>query len=77
MFIEFEQGIVNAEQVRMAFLKEARDTEDKSIVTYYSIVLIFPESPQGSYHWYFKGDEKELAEKEFNKIKQRLLGKDN
>lgn len=79
MFIEFDGILVNVDlmkEISLGSISEQK-ASSRAYVGGYKISMCVYNSDEFDYMWFFTKDEKELAEKEFNKIKERLLGKDN
>lgn len=80
MFIEFKDSDGDDILINTKFIMEISlipllrtDLNDKIVISEYMIKLSVNGNHE-DYTWCFEKNEKELAEKEFNKIKERLLG---
>lgn len=75
MFIKIGNSIINTDLLRRVCLITERESGLNSPVNYYNLSFWFDN--EHLIEWYFKKDEKELVDKEFNRIMEILLGKDN
>ena len=73
MFFEFKDGIFNKTLLTRVFAYTNYD-ENKGEIEYYKIFL-YQVGEEYNPEWFYKSDEKETFEQDFNYLRNILLGK--